>query len=124
MRLGHGCEAHGGKTEDKELTPVRSWATWLRNKKIKSLEETYLSSLPIIRSEISDFFLGTLLKNVVLQILTVQKQTQAGQQTRLKAFVSVGDYNGHTGLGVKCSKEVATDIGRAIILAKLSIVPV
>ena len=33
-------------------------------------------------------------------------------------------HNGHVGLGVKCSKEVATAIRGAIILAKLSIVPV
>ena len=42
----------------------------------------------------------------------------------LQAFVAIGDYNGHIGLGVKCSKEVATAIRGAIILAKLSIVPV
>ena len=42
----------------------------------------------------------------------------------LQAFVAIGDYNGHVGLGVKCSKEVATAIRGAIILAKLSVVPV
>ncbi|KAI4580147.1 hypothetical protein MJT46_001515 [Ovis ammon polii x Ovis aries] len=41
-----------------------------------------------------------------------------------KAFIAIGDYNGHVGLGDKCSKEVATAIHGAIILAKLSIVPV
>lgn len=38
--------------------------------------------------------------------------------------MAIGDFNGHVGLGVKCSKEVATAIRGAIILAKLSIVPV
>ena len=38
--------------------------------------------------------------------------------------MAIGDYNGHVGLGVKCSKEVATAIRGAIIMAKLSIVPV
>ena len=56
--------------------------------------------------------------------MPVQKQTRAGQRTRFKAFVAIGDYNGHVGLGVKCSKEVATAIRGAIILAKLSIEPV
>ncbi len=41
-----------------------------------------------------------------------------------QAFVAIGDFNGHVGLGVKCSKEVATAIRGAIILAKLSIIPV
>ena len=42
--------------------------------------------------------------------MPVQKQTRAGQRTRFKAFVAIGDHNGHVGLGVKCSKEVATAI--------------
>ena len=74
--------------------------------------------------EIIDFFLGPSLKDEVLKIMPVQKQTRAGQRTRFKAFVAIGDSNGHVGLGVKCSKEVATAIRGAIILAKLSIVPV
>ncbi|KAL1402030.1 hypothetical protein pipiens_019895 [Culex pipiens pipiens] len=60
----------------------------------------------------------------VLKIMPVQKQTRAGQRTRFKAFVAIGDSNGHICLGVKCSKEVATAIRGAIILAKLSVVPV
>ncbi|MRA94133.1 30S ribosomal protein S5, partial [Bacillus thuringiensis] len=43
---------------------------------------------------------------------------------RFKAFVAIGDHNGHVGLGVKCSKEVATAIRGAIVLAKLSVIPV
>merc|ERR1719284_2367886 len=56
--------------------------------------------------------------------MPVQKQTRAGQRTRFKAFVAVGDFNGHVGLGVKCSKEVATAIRAAITLAKLSLIPI
>ena len=38
--------------------------------------------------------------------------------------MAIGDHDGHVGLGVKCSKEVATAIRGAIILAKLSVIPV
>ncbi len=96
----------------------------VRDGHIKTLEEIYLYSLPIKEFEIIDFFLGTVLKDEVLKIMPVQKQTRAGQRTRFKAFVAIGDSNGHIGLGVKCSKEVATAIRGAIILAKLSVVPV
>jgi len=96
----------------------------VKDDKIKSLEEIYLASLPIKEAEIINKFLGPQLKDEVLKIMPVQKQTRAGQRTRFKAFVAIGDFSCHLGLGVKCSKEVATAIRGAIILAKLSIVPV
>jgi len=74
--------------------------------------------------QIIDLFLGSKLKDEVMKIMPVQKQTRAGQRTRFKAFVVVGDQDGHVGLGVKCAKEVATAIRGAIILGKLALVPV
>lgn len=59
-----------------------------------------------------------------LQIKPVQKQTRAGQRTRFKAVVVIGDSAGHIGLGIKTSKEVATAIRAAIQIAKLSVLPV
>lgn len=58
-----------------------------------------------------------------MKISPVQKQTRAGQRTRFKAHVVVGDYNGHVGLGSKCSKEVATAIRGAIIGKRLFLHP-
>jgi small subunit ribosomal protein S2e len=59
-----------------------------------------------------------------MQIKPVQKQTRAGQRTRFKAIVVIGDSEGHVGLGIKTSKEVATAIRAAIIIAKLSVLPI
>lgn len=96
----------------------------MKDGKIKSLEEIYLFSMTVKEYQIVDYFLGTKLKDEVMKIMPVQKQTSAGQRTRFKAFVAVGDGNGHVGLGVKCAKEVATAIRGAIILAKISTIPV
>ena len=93
--------------------------------KIRQLEEIFLYSLPIKEAQIVDHFMNSdTLKDEVMKIMPVQKQTTAGQRTRFKAFVAVGDGNGHVGLGVKCSSEVANAIKGAITVAKMSIVPV
>jgi len=103
--------------------PVTKLGRLVKDGKIKSMEEIYLFSLPVKEYQIVDFFLPKL-KDEVMKIMPVQKQTRAGQRTRFKAFVAIGDSEGHVGLGVKCAKEVATAIRGAIILAKLSVIPV
>ena len=59
-----------------------------------------------------------------MKIMPVQKQTKAGQRTRFKAFVVIGDGDGHIGLGVKASKDVQGAIKGAIVDAKLNVIPV
>jgi len=103
--------------------PVTKLGRLVKAGKITSLEEIFLHSLPIKEAQIVDHFLKDL-KDEVMKIMPVQKQSAAGQRTRFKAFVALGDSNGHLGLGVKCSNEVANAIKSALTLAKLSIVPI
>jgi len=110
------------KKEEGAWVPVTKLGRLVKEKCIKKLEEIYLFSLPIKEYQIIDQFMT--LQDEVMKIMPVQKQTCAGQRTRFKAYVVVGDTNGHVGLGVKCSKEVATAIRGAIIAAKLSVIPV
>ncbi|EEB09279.1 40S ribosomal protein S2 [Schizosaccharomyces japonicus yFS275] len=121
---GRGRGRRGAKRdEEKEWVPVTKLGRLVKAGKIKSIEEIYLYSLPIKEFQIVDFFLPRL-KDEVMKIMPVQKQTRAGQRTRFKAFVVIGDSDGHVGLGVKCAKEVATAIRGAVVLAKLSIMPI
>lgn len=71
-----------------------------------------------------EHILGKALKVELIERMRVQKQTRAGQRTRVKAFVVVGDHNGHVGLGVKHAKEEAIAISGASNLAKINVVPI
>jgi small subunit ribosomal protein S2e len=114
----------GGDKDKDEWVPVTKLGRLVKDKKIKSVEEIFMFSLPIKEYQIVDELLGPALKDEVMKVMPVQKQTTAGQRTRFKAYVAVGDGNGHIGLGLKAAKEVATAIRGAIIHAKMNLVPV
>jgi len=122
---GRGRGRRGGRGGDEkgDWVPVTKLGRLVLEGKIKSLEEIFLFSLPIKEYQIVDHFLPDL-RDEVMKIMPVQKQTSAGQRSRFKAFVVVGDGNGHIGLGHKASKEVANAIRGAIIDAKLNVIPV
>jgi len=59
-----------------------------------------------------------------MKVKPVQKQTKAGQRTRFKAWVLIGDEAGHIGLGQKAHKEVQGAIKGATLDAKMNFYPV
>lgn len=96
----------------------------MKDGKIKYLEEIYLHSLPVKEHQIIDYFLKDKLKDEVMKIAPVQRQTRAGQRTRFRVVIIVGDSDGHIGLGEKVAKEVANAIKGAILNAKINVIPV
>lgn len=119
--------------------PVTNLGRLVKAGRIKSIDELFLHSCQIKEVEIIDHFYGKsklspfssgaaddkiILKDEVMGISPVQKQSSSGQRTRFRAVVIVGDHAGHLGMGIKCDKEVATAIRGAIIKAKLGLFPV
>ncbi|GMI61704.1 hypothetical protein ScalyP_jg7098 [Parmales sp. scaly parma] len=120
---GGGRGGRGGGDREKEVwTPVTKLGRLVKDGRITSIEEIFLHAIPVKEAQIIDHFLT--LTDEVMRIMPVQKQSSAGQRTRFKAFVAVGDSAGHIGLGVKCASEVANAIRGAITIAKLNVVPV
>ncbi len=88
-----------------------------------SLEQIFQASLTIREIEIIEFFLPGL-EEEVINVNLVQKQTDAGEKSRFKASVVVGNQNGFVGVGESKAKEIGPAIRSAIVAAKLNIIPV
>lgn len=88
------------------------------------LETIFYHAIPIKEHEIVDTLLAGNIKEEIMKIMSVQKQTRAGQRTRFKAIAAVGDQKGHIGVGIKTAAECANAIRGAAIYARLSIIPV
>jgi len=123
--FGKGKDGKGGKGApfEEEWKPVTKLGRLVKAGHVKTIEEIYKFSIPIKESQIVDKLLEGL-KEEVMKVMPVQKQTTAGQRTRFKAFVLVGDSNGHLGLGVKAAKEVQGAVKGAIMDAKMNMVPI
>jgi len=125
-RGGRGRDG-GRKKEEEEWKPLTNLGRLVKNNKITRLEEIYYHSIPIKEYQIVDFLLKLVqkeLKEDVMCVKSVQKQTKAGQRTRFKAVVAVGDTDGHLGLGTKVAKEVQIAMRGATVAAKLSLIPI
>ncbi|MGQ9641300.1 MAG: 30S ribosomal protein S5 [Candidatus Bathycorpusculaceae bacterium] len=91
--------------------------------RITSIEEIFLGGFKIREPQIVDALLPDIQEEVI-NINLVQKQTDAGEKSRFKAIVAVGNKEGYIGLGSGKASQVRTAIEKAAADARLNIVPV
>jgi small subunit ribosomal protein S5 len=90
---------------------------------IVSLNDIFTQGLKIKEPEIVDVLLPGL-RQEVLGIGFVQKQTDAGEKSRFKAIVAVGNGTGFLGVGGGKARQVRSAIDKATLAAKLNVVPI
>lgn len=115
------------KPREEEWKPLTNLGRLVFNGIITTLEEIYYHSIPIKESQIVDTLLKNSNKTLVeecLKVKSVQKQTKAGQRTRMKCVIVVGDGDGHIGVGAKLAKEVQLSMKGALIAAKMNLIPI
>lgn len=91
--------------------------------KIKSLEEILRRGIPIQEPEIVDVLVPGL-KEEVIEVTRVQRQTDAGELTQLRVVAAVGDGMNYVGVGKGKGKEFGIALADAIRNAKLNVVKV
>jgi len=124
---GKGNRRGPREQKEEEWTPLTNLGRLVKMGLVKKLEQIFYHSIPIKEYQIVDELVkanNKTLREECMKIKSVQKQTKAGQRTRFKAVVAVGDGDGHVGVGSKLAKEVQVAMKGATIAAKLNIVPV
>ncbi len=91
--------------------------------KITSLEQIFQMGLKLREAEIVKKLLPDL-RNEVVGVGIVQKQTDAGELTRFKAVVAVGNGTGWFGVGKGKAAQMRESIDKATNDALLNIIPV
>ncbi len=98
---------------------------WLAKEgNVTSLKEIFDMNMKIKEPEIVDALLGRELQHEIIDINMVQKMTDAGRITRFRVVVVVGNQNGFVGLGVGKARQLRMAVDKAIMDAKLNIIPV
>ena len=88
--------------------------------KINSLEESFAEGMKIREPQIVDMLLPNI-EEEVINVSLVQKQSDAGEKSRFKAIVVVGNRDGYLGLGAGKAAQVRNAIEKASVDARLNI---
>ncbi|MFX1485641.1 MAG: 30S ribosomal protein S5 [Promethearchaeota archaeon] len=106
-----------------DWVPKTKMGALVKEGRITTIDEIFKLNLPIREPEIVDILLPNL-EEEVIDVNLVQRQTDAGRQSRFKATVIVGNSNGYVGIGEIKLRETGPAIRAAISHAKLNIIPV
>jgi len=107
----------------EEWVPRTRLGKMIQEGRIASIQEIFMEGLRIHEPQIVDALLPDLQEEVI-NINLVQKQTDAGEKSRFKAIVAVGNRDGYIGLGSGKTSQVRAAIEKAAVDARLNIVPV
>ncbi|RLF23653.1 MAG: 30S ribosomal protein S5 [Thermoprotei archaeon] len=107
----------------EEWIPRTRVGMLVKEGKITSIDRLFELNLPIREVEIVDYLLPGI-KHEIVNVNLVQKQTDAGEISRFQVMVVVGDENGHVGIGIGKARQIRMAIEKAIVDAKLNIIPV
>ncbi len=103
-----------------EWQPKTTVGRLIKEGKITSIEELFAQNLRVTEPEIVDVLLPTL-EQEVIDVKLVQRQTDAGEKSRFKAIVAVGNRDGFVGLGTGKSSHVVMAIESAVRKAKMNL---
>ncbi len=112
-----------GQVNLEEWVPRTKVGRMVKEGRITSIREIFELNFPILEPEIVDFLMPDL-KHEVVDIKIVQKQTDAGELSRFRVTVVVGNEDGYVGIGAGKAKQLRFAIQKAITNAKLNIIPV
>lgn len=107
----------------EQWVPKTRLGKMIQEGRITSIEEVFMGGLRISEAQIADALIPDLQEEVI-NINLVQKQTDAGEKSRFKAIVAVGNRDGYIGLGAGKASQVRNAIEKAAANARLNIVPV
>lgn len=107
----------------EQWVPKTRLGKMIQEGRITSIEEIFMGGMQLKEPQIADTLLPDLQEEVI-DINLVQKQTDAGEKSRFKAIVAVGNRDGYIGLGFGKASQVRNAIEKAAANARLHIVPV
>lgn len=107
----------------EEWVPRTQLGKMVKEGQVTSIFDIYREGYKVKEVEIIDFLVPDL-RDEVVDIALVQKQTDAGESNRFRAVVVVGNSNGLVGIGTGKAKRVRNAIEKGIRTAKLHLYPV